>query len=259
MKKNPIITLTTDFGLKDPYTAAMKGVILNICSDAKIIDLSHEIDPFNIFICAKFIAESIPYFPKGSVHVIVADPGVGSERHSVAVSMDDKYFICPDNGVLSFLIYKNIQYKAYKITNKKYCMPIISSTFHGRDIFAPAAAYLANGIKIEEFGEQLKEISLLKIKEPVKEKSGKITGEIVSIDHFGNCISNISKNELKKIGTIEINGINMETIVNNYSELEKGKPGILAGSSGFLEVVLNMGNAKESLNINTGDKLTIYP
>jgi S-adenosylmethionine hydrolase len=254
-----IITLTTDFGLNDPYVAAMKGVILNICRNADIIDLSHNIEQYNTFKCAKFLSDSIPFFPYGSVHVIVVDPGVGSERSPAAVYMDNKYFVCPDNGVLSFLTGENKNYKAFRITNSEYCMPDISSTFHGRDIFAPAAAHLANGLDIGKLGEEIPELRTFKIKKPVFEDDGRITGEIVYIDIFGNCISNIRKFNTDNIGKIEINGKIITKITNSYSGLENNVPGIIVGSSGFFEVSVNKGNADKLLGIRIGDKLYIYP
>jgi S-adenosyl-L-methionine hydrolase (adenosine-forming) len=256
--EKPLITLTTDFGLKDPYTAAMKGVILSICRNADIVDLSHNIEPYSIFNCAKYLSESIPYFPESSVHVIVVDPGVGSQRKPVAVFMHNRYFVCPDNGVLTMLIDRYKNYRAFEITNRKYCMPEISNTFHGRDIFAPAAAHLASGLNIKKLGSELTELFILNIKNPVAGNNGTVTGEIVYIDNFGNCISNICKSMTGKIIKIEINNTVITRIAENYSKLEKGIPGVLAGSSGYLEVVFNMESAHDLLNIKKGDKLVIY-
>jgi len=257
MNQKPIITLTTDFGTRDPYAAAMKGVILSICRSAKIVDLTHKLDSFNIHNCSRFLAETIPFFPDGSIHVIVVDPGVGSKRNPIVVLMADKYFVCPDNGVLTLLIKDSQAYKAYRITNNKFWMPYISNTFHGRDIFAPVAAHLANGCKLEELGEPINKLVTLNTNEPVKDQYGNIIGEIVYIDGFGNCISNIHMKIIKNYKNIKINNIELSGIKDTYKDEQKGMLSALWGSSGYLEVAVNMGSAEKLFNIKMGDKIII--
>ncbi len=256
MKRRPLITLTTDFGAKDSYAAAMKGVIYSICKNAKVIDLSHELDTFNIFNCAFFLAGCITYFPENSIHIIVVDPGVGSKRFPAAVKIGSRYFICPDNGVLTLLLKQ--EYKAYRITNNRFILPSISNTFNGRDIFAPAAAHLANGHRIEKMGEVIDKLVTIKINESFKDTSGNIIGEIVYIDNFGNCISNIHMNEGKNYKKVKTKDIELSEIKNTYIEEANGMPIAIWGSSGYLELAANMSSAEKLFNIKIGDKIVLY-
>lgn len=254
----PIITLTTDFGTKDPYVAAMKGVILRINPDIKIVDLTHEISPHNIMEANLFLANSCPYFPDGTIHVVVIDPGVGTEREPIVVSTCDQVFACPDNGLLT-LISKKLQIKeARVIKNKTFMLEHVSSTFHGRDIFAPVAAYLASGRKIENVGDKLDKIEMIDIPEPVIGK-GRVTGEIIHIDRFGNLISNISLNLFEKSKNYEIliKDKRLDKISQAYGEKNKNELLAIIGSSDLLEISVNQGSAENVLGVVIGEKISV--
>ena len=254
----PIITLTTDFGTKDSYVASMKGVILNINPDAKIIDLSHEISPQDIIEANFFVASACPYFPEGTIHVIVIDPGVGTPRLPLAIKVGSHYFIAPDNGVLTLLM-EEIGYDQIRvIENSKIMFENISKTFHGRDIFAPAAAHLSNGFSFADIGKKIDELMKIDIPKPVL-SGDSIVGKIIHIDKFGNLITNIKSNMLSyskkseiKIKKLQLNGIN-----NIYDDVRSGKALSLIGSSGYLEISINQGNAKDILCAKIGEKVVV--
>lgn len=259
---NPIITLTTDFGTRDPYVSAMKGVILRINPIINIVDLTHEISPQNIMEANLFLADCCLYFPDGTTHIVVVDPGVGTERAPIVVSAGNQVFVCPDNGLLT-MISKKLQIKeARVISNKNFMLEHISSTFHGRDIFAPLAAYLASGRKLKDVGDKLDEIAMINIPEPIIDK-GKITGEIIHIDGFGNLISNIDHNLFKKEKKHEIliKDKKLDKINQTYGEKNKNELLALIGSSDLLEISVNQGNAANVLGVGIGEKIIIktYP
>ena len=192
-----MITLTTDFGLSDPYVAEMKGVILTINPKATIIDITHGIEKFNIRMAAFVLASAAPYFPKGTVHLTVVDPGVGTERRAIMVQTKLGYFVGPDNGVLMLAAQSQGIERIHEISNPNLMLPQTSSTFHGRDIFAPAAAHLDCGVKPSEFGEEIKNpVSTLFA--AVQQNNGVLTGEILHIDSFGNIVTNIKENNMPK-------------------------------------------------------------
>lgn len=265
----PIITLTTDFGERDPYVAAMKGVILSICPRAQLIDLSHEIAPQDIFEASLFLAQAVPRFPPGTIHLVVIDPGVGSPRLPLAIRAGSHTFVCPDNGLLTHFL-KELHLTAYQactLANPRYRLKDQSTTFHGRDIFAPAAAYLARGLAFEQLGPRQEQIITLPVPAPVTDQTGTIQGEIVHIDHFGNAISNLSRTYVEAEaaarqgtytqGRLGING-NSDArfpIVATYSSLPLRALGLLWGSSGYLEVAINQGHAAQSLGLHRSVKL----
>ncbi|MFX1297384.1 MAG: S-adenosyl-l-methionine hydroxide adenosyltransferase family protein, partial [Promethearchaeota archaeon] len=188
--QEPIITLLTDFGEKDPYVGEMKGVILSICPNAKIIDLSHDIEKHNIYEGSFFLYSTAKYYPKHTIHLVVIDPGVGSERKSLVIQSKNYYFVGPDNGVLSLAALDNKIQKVIEINNPSYFLKPVSDTFHGRDIFAPIAAHLANNTTPEKFGSLTQTWIQIKIPE-VLIKKNEIIGEIIHIDRFGNLVTNI--------------------------------------------------------------------
>jgi len=187
-----IIALLTDFGLNDNFVGVMKGVIYHINPEVKIVDLSHQIESHNIHEAAFLLKSSYPYFPEGTVFLIVVDPGVGSERKSVIVETEKYLFVAPDNGVLSFLMERDMK-RIIQITNEEYFLKPVSRTFHGRDIFAPVAAYLSKGEKVEKFGSQTRKIEKLTFPEP-QVKNNRLVGEVIYVDRFGNPITNINQN-----------------------------------------------------------------
>jgi S-adenosylmethionine hydrolase len=258
-----IIALTTDFGLKDPYAAEMKAVILSISPKTRIVDITHKIEKFNIRMGAYTLAAACPYFPKGTIHVAVIDPGVGTKRKAILIQTRNSYFIGPDNGVLALVAKSQGIKHIYKIENPKFMLPRISNTFHGRDIFAPAAAYLANGISPSEFGPEMRKIVTPKFAKITKTKTT-LTGEIIHIDSFGNIITNLREEDCEIMGMK--NTVNLELkdtrlklrLCKAYSEVKAQQPLAIIGSHNFLEISINQGNAAETFQTRVGDKVRLY-
>ncbi len=245
-----IITLTTDFG-QGEYVGAMKGVIYSNCPDVRIVDISHDIEKFNVPQAAAYVFSSCQHFPKGTVHVVVVDPGVGTERREVIIKTGTHYYVGPDNGVFSLVedILKVFEIKAAPK----------SQTFHGRDVFAPIAAKLACGESPSEFGDEIAGIT--RVIERARAKDGAIIGEVIYVDAFGNIITNVT--DVGGIGyddvvSVEIGGkIKKIKFVKSYGFAEEGELMCLIGSSGFLEVAVNQGDAGKLLDVKSGEKVVI--
>jgi hypothetical protein len=259
----PIITLTTDFGLKDPYVAEMKAVILSICPYAIIVDISHQIEKFDVKMGAYVLASACPCFPMGAINVAVVDPGVGTKRRPLCIQTGHGYFIGPDNGVLA-LAAKACRIKhVYEITNSKFMLPNVSNTFHGRDIFSPAAAHLANGKLPSDLGKETRRITTPEFAKVVR-KNTELVGEVIHVDDFGNIITNVAEKDLGPMETIK--GVKVK--VNNtwfkmrfcmaYGEVEAQEPVALIGSHNFLELSINQGNASRVFNLKNGDKVVVH-
>lgn len=247
-----IITILTDFGLKDPFVGQMKGVILGINPHVKIVDITHEIEPQEVEDAAFVLYESFKYFPEGSIHIAVVDPEVGSQRKALIVKSQEHYFVAPDNGILSYVLKE--PFYAVSIENERYFLRK-SPTFQGRDVFAPAAAWLSKGIEITEFGSPAKDIKIFKTLLDTKEFDDKIVGKIVYIDRFGNAITNIKPGD-KKIRQIKVKGLTLP-VVNFYSQ-HPHKPAALINSDGFVEIFIYMGNAKEALNLEKKQTVEVF-
>ena len=260
----PIIALITDFGLKDPYVAEMKAVILNICPKARIIDITHQIEKFNVRMGAFILASASQHFPKETIYVGVVDPGVGTKRRPIIVETSNSLYVGPDNGLLMMAAEKQGIRHVYEIRNKRYMLPKVSRTFHGRDIFAPAAAHLANGIPPEEFGPEIKDYIVPEYAKPII-KGNTVIGEVLHIDDFGNLITNISEETLSEIGLAEGDLIKLSfrdkslrlKICRAYGEVDAGEPLAIIGSHNFLEFSVNLGNAAKCFGLNVGDKLML--
>lgn len=260
----PLITLLSDFGLKDPYVAEMKAVILNICQNARIIDISHMIEEFNVGMGAFVLASAAPHFPQGTIHVAVVDPGVGTERRALLVQTNRAFYIGPDNGVLMLAAKKNQIRHVFTLVNPEFMLPRISATFHGRDVFAPAAAYLASGANPEEFGPKIRDYVVPSFARP-DARAKNLVGEVLHFDNFGNVITNVSVNDLKKarikvgerLAIRHKNNSFHADVVTAYGEAEQGSLLALIGSHGFLEIAVNQGNACRKLRMKTGDALII--
>jgi len=258
-----IITLTTDFGLKDAYVAEMKAVIFGICSNATIVDVTHKIEKFSIRMGAYVLASASRYFPKGTIHLAVVDPGVGTQRQPILIQTKHGYFVGPDNGVLALATNSQGIEHIYKITNRKLMAPKISSTFHGRDIFAPTAAHLANETSPKEFGPEIHKIVMPKFTKIVRRKHILI-GEAMHVDDFGNIITNFGEKEVKFMKTKHIVNIKLKNtglklkFCNAYADVKPQKPLTLIGSHNFLEISINQGNAAKAFKIKSGDKITLY-
>lgn len=258
--RSQIVTLLTDFGAKDAYVGAMKGAILEICPEAIIIDISHEVARHNVLEGAFILSQASPYFPEGSVHLAVVDPGVGTERRRIIVKGSRSLYVGPDNGVLSLAAEKEGVVKVFEIKNEKFMLPHPSRTFEGRDIFAPTAAYLARGVDIEEFGPEIKGFTGFSIPKPEK-WSKKLRGEIIHTDNFGNITTNIPEDMFGEFAEGKSIKVSIGKISKNcplcraYGEVSAGSPLIIPGSSGFIEVAVNQGSAEKLFKARVGGRI----
>lgn len=258
-----VITLTTDFGLRDPYLSEMKGVILNICPDATIVDISHQIEKFDIRMGAYILASATQYFPRNSIHVAVVDPGVGTKRRAICLETHHGLFVGPDNGVLSLAAEAGGVERAYEINNRKLMLPKVSNTFHGRDIFAPVAAHLAGETSPSDVGPEIKDMLIPEFAKVIKEKNA-IVAEVIYTDDFGNLVTNISRKEVDAIGrsktlTLEVGDSRLTVdFRKTYGEVKAMKPVALLGSHGFLEISINQGNAAKEFRVKSGSKVRFF-
>jgi S-adenosylmethionine hydrolase len=253
----PPITLTTDFGLKDWFVGCMKGVITDCSPGIPIIDLNHGIPPGDIKGASFSLWASADYFPAGSIHVVVVDPGVGGARQALAVRTDKFLFIGPDNGVLSFALKARTELEVRAIENKDLQLPQISNTFHGRDVFAPAAAKLAQGFPFDDVGPILSEPVELKWPIPIASPQ-EIQGEVLYIDHFGNAITNITGNSTRHSDWLfETVGNHFVKMRTTYTEASKDEILAIPGSTGFIEIACNCGNAATSLDLEVGSSVRL--
>ena len=191
-----VITLLTDFGNQDAYVGIMKGVIAGINPFANIVDICHSISPQDIFSGAYLLYTSYKYFPRKTIHVVVVDPGVGSRRNIICVETKNYFFLAPDNGILSFIVQEERLKSIIRVTNSKYFLPSLSSTFHGRDVFAPVAAHLSLGVRSQKMGIKINQLKQLDMPKPVHKKTGQVEGQIIYIDRFGNLITNIKREHI---------------------------------------------------------------
>jgi len=269
MTTRPLITLTTDFGLTDPFVGVMKGVIASICPAAHVIDITHGVKAFDVLEGALAIWQAHHYFPAETVHGIVVDPGVGSSRQPVLCRMGNAWFIAPDNGVLT-LVERAVRRSGGAIShrsieNPQYMLSAQSNTFHGRDIFAPAAAHLASQIERgpvqpEIFGSKILSLIQLDVPEPIHQPDGSIDGAILKSDKFGNLLTNIGAEDVpadRTNLTIELGGLRITRFCRFYAEAEPGEVFAIVGSSGLLEIAMNRGSAKEETGIAPGVKLRV--
>jgi S-adenosylmethionine hydrolase len=264
MQHNPIITLTTDFGCRDPFVGIMKGTILSINPLADIVDITHDISPQNIMEAAFAIEMSFASFPYNTIHVIVVDPGVGSVRRPILVITDHHYFVGPDNGVFSQIYTLSETLTVIHITAEHYFLPHRSTTFHGRDIFAPAAAWLSKGINVSNFGEPVIDYIDLKLPVPLMPKNNIIEGEVIYIDRFGNAITNIRTEKIDNLsrsnpnGKIKVLVKNKDAPIKDYYS-QAGDNGIysLINSFGYLELFVYKGRASSDFGIAVGEKVTV--
>ena len=262
-----IITLLTDFGIEDSYVGTIKGVILSVNPSAMIVDITHQIDPQDLIEAAYVIKSTYRYFPKGTVHVIVVDPGVGSDRAIVALEMMGHIFLAPDNGVLTLLMDEGRIDSITRVNNSHYFLEPLSQTFHGRDIFAPVGAHISKGVDLKKLGSALDRNDLvhLSIRKPSISDKGELVGTIVSVDRFGNCITNIDLNCLEKfykssseknlviaIGEYKIKGLS-----KSYDGVGLKQPLAIIGSLGYLEIALNCGRASRHFRAQKGDTIRV--
>jgi S-adenosyl-L-methionine hydrolase (adenosine-forming) len=249
--KTPIITLLTDFGTRDAFVGVMKGAILSICPGARLVDLSHEVPPQSVAGGAFLLKSSIDYFPKGTIHLAVVDPGVGSARRAVALKSRGRFFVGPDNGLLPAALEAWGIEAAVELTEKRYQLPDPSATFHGRDIFAPAAAHLAAGVPLAKLGAATNNWIWREIAKPYKTPAG-WSGEVLWVDHFGNLITNLEKKHLPKPFRLRVGKAVILNLVTHYAAIKRGTVAALVGSSGCLEISANGGSAAQKLGVGIG-------
>ena len=270
----PIATLTTDFGTADGYVAAMKGVMLGINPGLALVDVSHEVPPQNVPHGAFVLAEAVRYFPAGAVHLAVVDPGVGGRRKPLLLVTPDASYVAPDNGLLTHALARygsahdpRAEWlspiraplppgcRAFELANARYRLPEVSQTFHGRDVFAPAAAHLSAGVPPEEFGPPVTEVIWLNVPPPA-EGNGEIEGRVVHVDHFGNLISNIALDDSRAGGVVvEMEGLRVEGLSHSYEEAD----GVLAivGSHGTVEIAVRDASAARQLGAGVGARVRV--
>ncbi len=267
MNKQPhIITLTTDFGMSDAYAGVMKGVILSINPNARIVDITHDIPAQDIHEAAFLIHSAHRYFPQGTIHTLVVDPGVGSHRQAIVCQTQHALFVCPDNGILTYLLQETENETApakntIAIQNPDYFLTEVSNTFHGRDIFAPVAAHLSLGVPLTNIGPSIQNPVQIPIQKPQR-SINTLTGQIVKIDTFGNAITNISDSMLADFShaapyQINIRNTTIRHLKTTYANAKIGEPLAIIGSNGLLEIAVNGGSAKKTLGITQGDTLKI--
>jgi S-adenosylmethionine hydrolase len=253
-----VITLTTDFGLKDGNVGAMKGVILSIAPGTQIADISHFIAPQDIAEASLVISRAAGYFPAGTIHVVVVDPGVGTNRRPIAGQVGEQYVVGPDNGVFTRLVEaeeaKGSVIRFYHLAKSEFWLPKLSTVFHGRDIFAPVAAHLAKGVALEEMGEPITDLVRLKLPRPVSIVGG-LQGEVIHIDHFGNISSSILREDVGKraVVQVELGGQVIDQVVHTFGERPSGTLVALFGSTDYLLVCEVNGSAAKRLGVKVGD------
>jgi len=256
---NPIITLTTDFGSSDNYAGIIRGIIAGINPLARIIDISHDVPDFNIAAGRYLIETSFINFPPGTIHVGIIDPTVGTKRRAILVETENYFFIGPDNGLFAFIENKAIN-KSISLTSKKYHMRDLSSTFHGRDIFAPVAAFLSLGVEPSQFGREIIPSGLNGIKGKTASKESKGAGHIIYIDHFGNLVTSLKNTDLPS-GNFEVlvDSRPVGPVRKTFVRVKKGNPLCYINSFGYLEIGVNQGSAASLFNIDysTNPKILI--
>jgi S-adenosylmethionine hydrolase len=253
----PVIALLTDFGTRDHYAGTMKGVMLGICPDATLVDITHDVPPHDVLAAALELAAAFKYFPAGTIFTVVVDPGVGSVRRAIAAETADYRFVAPDNGVLTLALREAPPKKIVELTERRYARPTVSKTFEGRDRFAPAAAWLAKGIQLSALGRPVTAgIQQLDVPAPEIADHG-ITGVVLRVDRFGNLVTNIDRKLVERVAqgggvTIEIGDQRIERLVATYAELPPGGVGALFGSTDHLELAAPSANASERLGLSRG-------
>jgi S-adenosyl-L-methionine hydrolase (adenosine-forming) len=256
-----IVTLTTDFGTNDHLVAAMKGVILNINPAARIVDISHNVTPYDILDGALCVGNAYKYFPSRTIHVVIVDPGVGTDRRPILVSGEKQFFVAPDNGILS-MVFEREACTVRHITAEHYFLNPVSPTFHGRDIFAPTAGWLSKTLQTEAFGEVITDH--VRFAMPKAKAVGQtVKGVILRVDAFGNLMTNLTEEEIP-IGALDggpirmaVNGKQVLRFARTFASGNPGEPIAVVGSAGYIEIAVNRGNAARTLGANRGTEVTL--
>jgi S-adenosylmethionine hydrolase len=264
MARRPIVTLTTDFGINDHFVGTIKGVILNIVPDAEIVDISHAVQAFDILDGALTIAQAYSYFPSETVHLVVVDPGVGTERRALVVKTEKHTFVAPDNGVLSLVYGREERLHVRKIDAEHYYLQPVSKTFHARDIFAPVAASLAKGVDTEKFGEIITDFVRFNAPKPKAIDGTTLRGVVLKIDRFGNLITNITPHDAPMLFQLDplpfkitVGKREITDIKTTYSEGAPGEVFGILGSMGYLEIATNRGAAAQLVGTGKGSEVNV--
>jgi S-adenosylmethionine hydrolase len=262
--RNPIITLTTDFGTNDHFIGAMKGVILSIEPDAQIIDICHAVQAFDVLDGALTISQAYSYFPTGTIHMVVVDPGVGTARRPLIVSSDRHHFVAPDNGVLSLIYQREQRLNVRHVTGEHYFLQPVSNTFHARDVFSPVAAYLAKGVDPEKFGEAVTDFVRFSAPKPKAANENTLRGVVLKVDRFGNLITNITPQDAPMLFgenpgafKIVVSQREIREIKEAYAQGAPGEVFGIMGSMGYLEIAANRGSAAQILGLGKGTDVNI--
>jgi hypothetical protein len=261
----PIITLTTDFGTNDHFVGAMKGVILEIVPDAAIVDISHAVQAFDVLDGALTISQAYSYFPNGTVHVAVVDPGVGTSRRPIVASSDGYYFVAPDNGVLSMVYAKEERVHVRHITSEHYFRTPVSHTFQARDVFAPVAAYLAKQVDVQKFGEEIEDYVRFAAPRPKMADGNRLRGVVLKVDRFGNLITNITPADAPALFSappaafkLVVGSKEVTEIRTAYAEGGPGEVFAILGSMGYIEIVANRAAAAQLTGAGKGAEVNVF-
>ena len=252
-----VVTLTTDFGVRDPYVAEMKGVMLGLAPEVRLVDITHEVDSHDVVGAALALEAAMPFFPRGTVHLAVVDPGVGTARRGLVVTTEAAAFVAPDNGLLT-PVFARGAWRAFELSAPDLRLSRVSRTFHGRDVFAPAAAHLASGVPPERFGPEVTDPVRVPWPE-VRAVGGAVAGAVVHVDRFGNLITSIAADAVERLGgdaSIHIAGRHLP-VVGTYADLPLGAAGALIGSSNRLEVAVREGSAAVVLRARRGTPVAV--
>lgn len=252
----PVVALLTDFGTRDHYAGTLKGVVLSVCPEASLVDISHDVPAHDVRAGAHELAACYRYFPHGTIFLAVVDPGVGSTRRGIAADTGDFKFVAPDNGVLTAVFAESAPKKVVELTERKYARPTVSRTFEGRDRFAPAAGHLAKGIALVWLGKAVTNYVMLDLPR-ASIQDGRLSGEIVRVDRFGNLITNIDRRAFEQFAgaspiVIDIGGREVPKVVATYAEAREGELCALFGSTDHLEIAVNAGDAAAALGLGRG-------
>jgi S-adenosylmethionine hydrolase len=260
-----VITFLSDFGAADYFAGATKGAALAADPAAVLVDITHEIPPHDINTGAYTLAAACATFPPGTVHVAVVDPGVGSDRRPIAVQAGQFFFVGPDNGLFSFIYDGDANCRVFHLSNREFFREPVSTTFHGRDIFAPVAGALSRGVSIEALGPEITDWVILPLSRPLVTLDGAVSGAIIQVDRFGNCVTNLRPNHIEASGaaagfTFEVGQTRINRLFTSYSDsTTPGEPFVIWGSAGFLEISVCQGSAADLLRIRVGDRVTLRP
>jgi S-adenosylmethionine hydrolase len=257
----PVIALLSDFGTRDHYAGTMKGVMLTLCPDATLVDITHDVPPHDVLDGALQLAAAARYFPAGTIFLAVVDPGVGSARRGIAAEAGEYRFVAPDNGVLTAVLREWAPKKVVELTERRYARPTVSRTFEGRDRFAPAAGWLAKGIQLTALGRPASDYQRLDIPVPQVEDA-RITGVVLRIDRFGNLVTNIDRRSVEsaaRAGTMEVlaGGHTVGRLVATYAEIQPGEVCALFGSTDHLELAANAESAADRLGLGRGAAIEV--